>query len=81
MRVVSETTRLDLKITIYNWNNKYLLKFENGLFEQTYKVSALDVTGDSDLLNILDDELFLAQVKQSFTQMEANFSDSLNRVV
>jgi hypothetical protein len=68
MRVVREIVHPDFKITIFSWNNRYLIKLEQGLLEQTYKISALDVSGDEELLSILDAE-FLHQAGLRFQEM------------
>lgn len=43
MRVVKEITEKACKITVFSWNGKYIIKLENGPFEQTFKVSEFDV--------------------------------------
>lgn len=43
MRIVSEIPHEDCRITIFSWNGKYLIKYEQGPLEQTYKVSEWDV--------------------------------------
>lgn len=68
MRVVAEIPHPDLKITVFSWNQKYLVKLEKGPFEQTYKIGELDVTGENDLTNMLDDIFFL-QVLEQFKAM------------
>lgn len=68
MRVVREVSHPDFKITIFSWNNRYLVKLEQGLLEQTFKISELDLTGEADLLAILDAE-FLHQASLRFLDM------------
>lgn len=68
MRVVREISHPQFKITIFSWNNRYLVKLEQGLLEQTFKVSELDLTGDEDVLAILDAE-FLHQAHLRFQEM------------
>jgi hypothetical protein len=68
MRVVREISHPQFKITIFSWNNRYLVKLEQGLLEQTFKISELDLTGDEDLLAILDAE-FLHQANLRFQDM------------
>ena len=43
MRVVKEIPHSACKITVFSWNQKYLIKLEQGDFEQTFKVSEFDV--------------------------------------
>jgi hypothetical protein len=48
MRVVGEIPHSDCKITIFSWNNRYLIKLEQGLLEQTFKVNEFDISGESE---------------------------------
>jgi len=68
MRLVREIAHPDCKISIFSWNNRYLIKLEQGLLEQTFKIPETDLTGEDDLLSILDAE-FLHQANQRFTDM------------
>ncbi|CAN5601270.1 hypothetical protein BH23BAC1_BH23BAC1_09160 [soil metagenome] len=69
MRVVKEVPYPDVKITIFNWNNKYLVKLEQGLLEQTFKISELDVTSDEDIQIMLDDN-FMQSALTRFKDMQ-----------
>lgn len=79
MRVVAEHPREQFKITIYSWNGKYLLKFERGMYEQTYKVSEMDVAGDEGIKKIIEDEGFLKVVTDRFNEMGKSFHEALDR--
>jgi hypothetical protein len=76
MRVVKEIPFPDLKVTIYNWNNKYLVKLEQGLLEQTYKVPETEITGEKDLDAFLT-ERFLGKVRQRFKDMMADLQEAV----
>ena len=78
MRVVGEIPHPHLKITIFNWNNRYLIKLEHGTFEQTFKVSELDVTSEEDLLKIVDAE-FLKESEVRFHEMAQSLVKSQQR--
>jgi hypothetical protein len=80
MRIVAEYPNVDFKITVYSWNGKYLLKIEKGMFEQTYKISEMDVTGDDDVKKIIEDEAFVQEVKSRFREMNSSLNDALNRI-
>jgi hypothetical protein len=79
MRVIADIPHPDLKITLFSWNNKYLIKLERGMLEQTYKVSELDVTGVDDVGRLLDDD-FLAGVLRRFDEMNDAFYQALGRI-
>jgi hypothetical protein len=78
MRVVKEIPHGACKITIYSWNNKYLMKLEQGMLEQTYKIPELDLTSEDELLMILD-ETFLAKAISIFNEMNQNLRDASSR--
>lgn len=81
MRVVAEIPKEEFKITVFSWNGKYLLKFERGPFEQTYKVSELDLTGDEDIKKVIADEEFLSAVTERFKEMSKAFKIALDKVM
>lgn len=68
MLVIGEIEHSEVKITMFHWNNKYLVKFERGMLEQTYKFSEFDVTGEAEIKEMID-EFFIAKVVQRFTEM------------
>lgn len=78
MRVVREIPHPQVKITIFHWNNRYLIKLEAGSFEQTYKISEFDVTSEEEVITLLDD-VFLAQALARFNQMAESLTQTLNR--
>lgn len=80
MRVVGEFSKPDLKITVFSWNGKYLLKFERGMYEQTYKVSEMDIYGDDEVIKLINDESLLAEVRARFLEMNKSLNEAMNRV-
>jgi hypothetical protein len=79
MRIVGEYNQAEIKITIYSWNGKYLLKFERGTYEQTYKVSEMDVFGDDSITALINDETFMAEVRSRFQDMHKSLHEGLER--
>ncbi len=79
MRIVAELPRPDCKITIFSMNMKFLVKFEQGNLEQTYKISEMDVTGGvNGVFQILDEE-FIEAVVRRFEGMRDDFSSAWKR--
>lgn len=80
MRVIAELPHPDFKITLFNMNQKYIVKFEQGQFEQSYKLSELDLTGGgaNEVFEIIDDE-FLSTVSERFKMMRSDFSAAYKR--
>lgn len=76
MRVIKEIPLSDLKVTIYNWNNKYLVKLEQGLLEQTFKVPETEITSEQDLEALLSED-FLNKARQRFRDMMADLQAAL----
>ena len=80
MRVIAEIPHHDFRITIFGWNNKYLIKFEKGSYEQTYKVSEMDVAGDEEIKKLLEDKGFVDSVISRFLEMNKSLNAALNRL-
>lgn len=78
MRVIGELPHPDFKITIFLWNNRYLIKIEHGYLEQTYKIDQFDLE-EKDLKNMVDKE-FLDQVSDRFQAMHKSLQEALQRV-
>lgn len=79
MRVVAELPRPDCKITIFSMNMKYIVKFEKGILEQTYKLSEVDlIDGVNSVFQILDEE-FIGAVVARFNAMAEDFSSAYQR--
>ncbi len=80
MRVVTEIPSEQFKITVYSWNGKYLVKFERGNYEQTYKVSEMDLTGDDDIKKLVNDEAFLKVISDRFNDMSKTFREAVDKL-
>jgi hypothetical protein len=78
MRVVEDIAHPEMKITLLSWNGKYLIKFEKGDFEQTYKISEMDL-GDDEAAKALVDEEFLEGVINRFQDMRDVFVSTVRR--
>jgi len=79
MRVVAELPRPDCKITIFSMNNKFIIKFEKGNLEQTYKLAEIDLlNGLNGVFELLDEE-FISSVVSRFERMNEDFSSTWHR--
>lgn len=80
MRVIAELPHPECKITLFNMNQKYIVKFEQGTLEQSYKLSETDLTGGgvNEIFQILD-EAFIATVVQRFSTMRTDFIAAYKR--
>ncbi|GAA0879816.1 hypothetical protein GCM10009119_27850 [Algoriphagus jejuensis] len=79
MRVVKELTQEEVRISIFSWNNKYILKFELGPMEQTFKLSEMDVLEESDLDSFMEGDFF-EKVKLRFDEMGKTFRSQLENL-
>jgi len=80
MRIIAELPHPDCKITLFNMNQKYIVKFEQGQLEQSYKLSELDLTGGgaNEIFQMLDEE-FMTSVVARFAAMRSDFSAAYQR--
>ncbi len=78
MRYLNDIPHPHFRIGLYAWNNKYILKIEAGLLEQTYKISETDVLDPSELPNLVD-QPFLEQVARRFAEMDTDWRATAER--
>jgi hypothetical protein len=78
MRVVGDIPHPNCKITIFAWNNRYLIKVEQGLLEQTFKLNEYDVTAEAEVYKVVD-EVFIGEVLARFEAMRQSLDEALQR--
>lgn len=80
MRILAELPHPDCKITLFNMNQKYIVKFEQGQLEQSFKLSELDLTGGgaNEIFQLLDEE-FIGTVVARFQSMRSDFTAAYKR--
>ncbi len=79
MRVIHETSIQGCKVTYYSWNNRYLIKLEHHLLEQTFKINQFDVASDEELIRLVDAE-FVQQALNRFQEMGQSLHAAISRV-
>lgn len=79
MRTIAELPHPDCKITIFGMNQKFIVKFEQGNLEQTYKIAEADILGGVNGIFELLDEEFVNKVLLIFNQMRTSFIDTYNK--
>ncbi|MBN8826527.1 MULTISPECIES: hypothetical protein [unclassified Spirosoma] len=72
MRFVQDIPHSQFRIGLYAWNSKYIVKIEAGPYEQTYKVSELDLIDPESIPTLLD-ESFLTKVAARFQEMDTDW--------
>ena len=69
MRVIGNIDHPILKITAFKMDNKLSIKFESGLFEQTYKIRESEQLSTFEDLQNLVDEGFINDVIEELKKM------------
>lgn len=79
MRVIAELPHPEFKISIFSMNQKFIVKIEKGILEQSYKLAEMDLTdGVNSVFEILDEE-FLEGVATRFIDMGKDFKEAYYR--
>jgi hypothetical protein len=79
MKFIKEIPNDFCKASLYAWNNKFIIKFEAGMYEQTYKVNEYDVAGEDEIDEMMGDS-FLEKVVNRFKEMSEDFENILDSV-
>nr|WP_299420075.1 hypothetical protein [uncultured Emticicia sp.] len=79
MKFIKEIPNNYCKVSLFAWNNKFILKFEAGMYEQTYKVNEYDVSGEDEIEEMLVDT-FMINVVSRFKSMANDFESILDSV-
>jgi len=79
MRVIKEISHPNYRTTIFNWNNKYIIKLETSMLEQTYKMDQFELSSDEEAINVLDAE-FIQKAMKRFEDMAIDFVEAIGRV-
>jgi hypothetical protein len=75
MKVIGEILHPELKITIFHWNNRYLIKLEAGPFEQTFKIEEYDLSSEEEIKSIVNEE-FIQQSIIRFSDMAKSLTQA-----
>lgn len=79
MRVIAELPHPDFKISIFAMNQKFIVKIEKGVLEQSYKIPEMDLTDGVNSVFELLDEAFLKTVASRFAEMNKDFKETYYR--
>jgi hydrogenase maturation factor len=60
------------KISLFSWNNKYIIKFEWNQMEQSFKIDAYEVASEAEVLEKISEE-FIQKVLERFQKMAAEW--------
>jgi len=76
MKFIKKIPHIDVDISVYEWNQKYIVKFEMLGLEQTYKVSTLETESHIEVEGGLTKE-FIAKVMHRFIEMQEDWDQAL----
>ena len=79
MRILAELPHPDCKISIFGMNQKFIIKFEQGTLEQSYKIAEADIIGGVNGVFELLDEIFIQEVIKQFANMRSSFLSAYDR--
>lgn len=78
MRIIDSIPHPKITISVFSMNDKYLVKFEAGPMEQTFKFYHEEVNGVEGVKKTIDDE-FLEKVMERFNEMYLSFKAAKER--
>ena len=78
MHFIKEIPHEKMRISLFEWNSKYILKFETPQLEQSYKFSVLDFSGQNEIEELATSSSFQTFVINTFQQMYAEMGKQIN---
>lgn len=75
MRVIGYIDHPVYKISVFSWNEKYMVKIEAGHYEQIYKFSHDEFSNWEDLKLLFDADM-LESIRKNFMEMGKNMKDA-----
>ncbi|MEM6317407.1 MAG: hypothetical protein AAF960_07035 [Bacteroidota bacterium] len=79
MRIVGDIPHPQLKITIFLHDSKYSVKFESGLYEQTYKFRSGGAVDSVDAIKAIVDDTFIQYVLNTLPTMHQQKMQAVSR--
>ena len=74
MRLIKTLFIEDIKITIFDFDLKYVIKFENYRLEQTFKLDKLEFSGLDDLERKINSDI-IKSIKNRFLDMSKDLKN------
>jgi len=79
MRIVGDIPHATLKITLFQHDSKYSVKFESGLYEMTYKFRSGEDIDSVEAIKAIVDAQFIAEVMQTLPKMHQQKLNAIGR--
>lgn len=68
MRIIDSIPHPSISISIFQMNDKYIVKFEAGPMEQAFKFTIEDVKSVENLKTLINED-FISEVRKRFNEM------------
>jgi hypothetical protein len=81
MRIIGNIEHPVMKITVFKMDNKLSVKFETGLYEQTFKFRESNELTDFDAIQQLVDEQFMQLVLENFAKLHQIKNAAMGRFI
>lgn len=79
MRLIKDFTQGPVRVSLFHWNNKYLIKLEAGPLEQTFKVDEFDLESEEQVHTLLDAE-FIENCVKRFDDMYGQLREAMKKL-
>ena len=78
MHFIKEIPHDSMRISLFEWNSKYILKFETPELEQSFKFSIMDFSNQKEIEELATSSSFQTFVISTFQQMYAEMGKQIN---
>jgi hypothetical protein len=78
MHFIKEIPNDSMRISLFEWNSKYILKFETPHMEQSYKYSVMDFSSQKEIEELASSSSFQKFVIETFQSMYAETAKHIN---
>lgn len=81
MRIIGNIEHPIMKITVFKMDNRFSVKFESGLYEQTYKFRSSDSINNLEAIQKIVDATFCEEVLQELNVMHQRKNEAMARAL
>ena len=78
MRIIATIPHPDIHISVFQFNDKYIVKLEAGPMEQSFKFTTEEVNGAEDIRKLMDGE-FMRKALERFKEMFLAYKEAKER--
>ncbi len=77
MHFIKELDCNQLKVLLYEWNSKYIVKYETSNLEQTIKFSVFDFTSQKEIEELATSSSIINQIIKNFEDLSEEIKNML----